>query len=139
MGRDYNGVTYFSCHGDGVLGIVHTLLVGERAGLADRGDDVTPVQGPGLQGLDQLKDGQTGPDLLVLEVSDGEAGLPGLQPLVGPLDYLGLHHGQARAGVEPGEQGEGVGPHELPDQRQGEGRVTWHQEIKFGDARLDDS
>ena len=89
----YDKITYFSCHSHGVLGIVHTLLVGETGGLAGRVDDVAPVQGAGLQGLDQLEDGEAGPDLLVLEVSDGEASLSGIQPLVGPLDYLCLHHG----------------------------------------------
>ena len=117
-------VTYFPGHGDGVLGIVHRLLVGETLRTV-RGDDVGPVQGPGLQGLDQVEEGQAGPDLLVLEVSDGDAGLAGLQPLVGPLDDLGLHHGQPGAGVEPGEEGEGVGPHELPHNGQGEGGVAF--------------
>ena len=55
---------------------------------------------------------------------DDQPRLTGLQPLVGPLDYLRLHHGAARAGVEPGEEGQGVGPHELPDHGQGEGGVA---------------
>ena len=81
-------ITYFPGHGDGILGIVHALLEGESGGLTVRSDDVTPVQGAGLQGLYQLEDGEAGPDLLVLEVSDGEVALGGLQPLVGPLDNL---------------------------------------------------
>ena len=111
------GVTYFSGHGDGILGIVHTLLVRETASLclAVRRDHSAPVQGARLEALYQMEDGEAGPDLLVLEVTDGEARLPGLQPLIGPLDYLGLRHREAGAGAEPGEQGEGVGPHELPD------------------------
>ena len=59
-----------------------------------------------------------------LEVGDDQPGLTGLQPLVGPLDNLRLHHGTARAGVEPGEEGQGVGPHQLPDHGQGEGGVA---------------
>ena len=52
-----------------------------------------------------MEDGQTGPDLLVLEVADAEVGLAGLQSLVGPLDNLRLSHREPRAGVESGEEG----------------------------------
>ena len=48
---------------------------------------------------------------------DGDA-LPSLCELVvGPVDDLALHDGRA-VGVQAGEEGEGVGPHQLPHQRQ---------------------
>ena len=60
-------ITYFPGHGDGILGIVHALLVGETAGLGLRGDDVAPVQDARLEGLYQVEDRQARPDLLVLQ------------------------------------------------------------------------
>lgn len=56
-------------------------------------------------------------------MSDGDALL--LELVVGPGDDLALHDGRV-VGVELGQQGQGVGPHELPDQGQGQGLVTLH-------------
>ena len=60
---------------------------------------------------------------LVLEVSDADLLL--LQLVVGPGDDLALHDGGVVA-VELGQQGQGVGPHQLPDQGQGQRLVTLH-------------
>ena len=60
---------------------------------------------------------------LVLKVSDGDTLL--LELVVGPGDDLALHNGRV-VRVELGQQGQGVGPHQLPDQGQGQGPVTLH-------------
>ena len=60
---------------------------------------------------------------LVLKVSDGDTLL--LKLVVGPGDDLALDNGRV-VRVELGQQGQGVGPHQLPDQGQGQGPVTLH-------------
>ena len=60
---------------------------------------------------------------LVLKVSNGDALL--IELIIGPGNDLALHNGRV-VGVELGEQGQGVGPHQLPDQGQGQGPVTLH-------------
>ena len=60
---------------------------------------------------------------LVLEVSNGDTLL--IKLIIGPGDDLTLHNRRA-VGVELGEEGQGVGPHQLPDQGQRQGPVTLH-------------
>ena len=60
---------------------------------------------------------------LVLEVSNGDTLL--IKLIIGPGDDLALHNRRV-VGVELGEEGQGVGPHQLPDQGQRQGPVTLH-------------
>ena len=56
-------------------------------------------------------------------MSDGDTLL--LELVVGPCNDLALHNGRV-VRVELGQQGQGVGTHQLPDQGQGQGPVTLH-------------
>ena len=59
-------------------------------------------------------------DISDLEVSDGEP-----RSSVCPIHNLSLSDHDV-PGPQPGEQGQGVGPHQLPHNGQGKGGVTLH-------------
>ena len=94
----------------------------------------SPVDRLGLDAVNKLKDGDGVPEGLVLEALDGALSLaPRLQPVVGPGDDLGLHDG-GPARIESGEEAEGVGSHQLPDQGQGQCLVTVQDVLAWGEG-----
>ena len=86
-------------------------------------DDKIPVDHTWLHHIDQVEDGERCLDGLVLEAVDADVLAPLGQSGVGPGDDLALHDGRL-VGVELGQQGQGVGSHQLPDQSQGQNLVT---------------
>ena len=100
-----------SGRGHGVLGVAQepVLLLAHQA----------PVHRPRLECVDELQDGLTAPEALVLEVVD-----TGARPPVGPVHNLCLCDQGPRP--ESGEQGQGVGPHQLPHDSHGQAGMSLH-------------
>ena len=125
---------YLDLDGSGPMRVVHSrmsYLLSQSLALYHQ----APVHRLRLDAVHQLQDRSGVLQALVLEALDGAFGLAiGLQSAVGPGDDLGLHDWSATR-VEFGEEGEGVGSHQLPDQGQRQHLVTVHDVVAWGGER----
>ena len=115
FGETEDGGSELAGKGDGILGVVCGLLIGNTGG------DEGSVDGAGLDGVEEVKEEETVADGGVLEAGDRAASLDGA---VGPVDHILVGDLTSGGGGETGEDRDDVETHHLPDEGESEGLVS---------------